>query len=111
MADTLEAIAVLIGADLLAWLLGTLLIYSISVVEDIKIHIVFSTEKTTPDGQTIRVRPLKNREVKNLRTDDGTPFEKEKGKMGYPANAEIYVDQDGNYWIGMPGSNYVEPFP
>ena len=30
MADTLEAIAVLIGADLLAWLLGSIVIYAIS---------------------------------------------------------------------------------
>jgi len=130
IAGQIELILTLVAADLLAWLLGTLAIYVIH--HPLAIYtisypwnpsttttgtstatngIVFSVKKETPDGRTIGVRPLKSREVKNLKTSDGTRFEKEKGKMGYPPKAEIYVDQDGNYWIGMPGSNYVEPFP
>lgn len=111
MAETLEVIETLIIADLLAWLVGTVLIYTVNAVKELEITIVFSTTKETSTGQRIRVRPLKSREVKNLRADDGTPFEQEKARQGYPANAEIYVDPDGNYWIGMPGSDYVEPFP
>ncbi len=111
LALELEILAALVAADALLWLMGTLLIYSISIVQDIHTNIVYSTTKETPNGEEIRVRKLKNREVKNLKDDDGTPFEQEKARQGYPANADIYVDQDGNYWIGMPGSDHVEPFP
>jgi hypothetical protein len=73
--------------------------------------ILFSIKKETPDGRIIRVRVLKDREVKTLKTDDGKPFEREKGSQGYPPKAEIYIDPDGNYWIGLPGSDFVERFP
>jgi RHS repeat-associated protein len=73
--------------------------------------ILFSTIKRTVDGQKIRVRKLSNREVHRLTTDWGTPFEEEKADQGYPANADIYVDQDGNYWIAAPGSDIITEFP
>jgi hypothetical protein len=72
--------------------------------------IVYATKLNTADGP-VRARKLSNGEVKKLRDDDGIPFEKIKQKLGYPANADIYVDEDGNYWIVMPGSEWAEPFP
>jgi hypothetical protein len=73
--------------------------------------IIYNVVKKTADGQIVRVRPLTPREVRKLRTQGGTPFEQEKADQGYPANAIIYVDQDGNYWIGVPGSDIVNEFP
>lgn len=73
-------------------------------------EILFSVKKETADGRTIRVRPLKDGEVKKLTVSDGTSFEEEKSKLGYPPTAVIYIDQDGNYWIGMPNSDHVESF-
>lgn len=72
--------------------------------------IVFATKLNTADGP-VRARKLSNGEVKKLRDDDGIPFEKIKQKLGYPANADIYVDENGDYWIVMPGSDWAEPFP
>lgn len=106
IAATLTLMLELIGGALATWLAGTLLIY---VAEQVKINIVYATELDTPNGK-VRARKLTSREVKNL-SEDGQPFEKIKRKQGYPANADIWVDQDGNYWITMPGSNYAEPFP
>lgn len=106
IAATLALMLQFIGSALAIWLAGTMLIY---VIEQIKINIVYATELDTSSGK-VRARKLTSREVKGL-SEDGQPFEKIKKKLGYPANADIWVDQDGNYWITMPGSNYAEPFP
>lgn len=112
MADTLEAIVTLIGADLLVWLVGSIAIYVISHPSTTSpgITILYTTWKTTPDGQRIRVRKLSPGEVKRKRTEEGEKFHDIKGKR-YNATDEIYEDQDGNYWIGSPGSENVDPFP
>jgi len=112
-----------VGVDLLAWLIGSIIIYTTShpislpthttfpVTKQPSINIVYAKTLETANGP-IRARKLSNGEVKKLKEEDsGIPFEKVKQKLGYPANADIYVDQDGNYWIVMPGSDYAEPFP
>ncbi|HEU5378293.1 MAG TPA: hypothetical protein VFV38_22955, partial [Ktedonobacteraceae bacterium] len=68
-------------------------------------------EKQTVDGLTIKVRKLTNREVSQLKTPWGRDFEKEKADQGYKANADIYVDQNGEYWIAAPGSKFITEFP
>lgn len=122
VAAEIEILLTLLGADALLWLLGTLLIYAIShpislpthtafpITKPISTNTVFATKLQTADGP-IRARKLSKGEVKKLRDENGTPFEQVKSKLGYPAPADIYVDQDGNYWIVMPGSDYAEPFP
>ena len=70
-----------------------------------------ATIKKTDDGQTIRVRKLSPREVQKLETEWGRSFHKQKQKGGFKATDDIYVDADGNYWIGPHGSDYVTEFP
>ncbi len=69
-----------------------------------------STIKKTDDGQTIRVRKLSPGEVKKLKTPWGRSFHDEKQKV-FDATDDIYVDKEGNYWIGPHGSDYVTSFP
>ncbi len=121
LAAQLDFLLALVAADCLIWLIGTLAIYvahhvilhttTIPITRPIGSGKLYSTIKTTPDGQRIRVRKLSNGEVKRLRTEDGTPFEQEKQNVGGRSTDDIYVDQNGDYWIGRPGSDQVEPFP
>jgi hypothetical protein len=126
VAGEIAIIGVWIIGDALIWALRVIAALIALGIEEIIYHVLpmpsqstaGSTtlqynwvDKKTADGTTVKVRKLTNREVSKLRTDWGTPFEQEKANEGYPANADIYVDQDGNYWIGVPGSNIVTEFP
>lgn len=70
---------------------------------------LFATKLNTEKGP-VRARKLSNGEVKRL-SENGKSFEQIKAKEGYSAKADIYVDQDGNYWIVEPGANWAESFP
>ncbi len=70
---------------------------------------LFSTMKTTPDGRRIRVRKLSPKEVSKLQAEWGQSFH--RAKKGYKATDEIYEDENGEYWIGRPGSENVVEFP
>ncbi len=86
--------------------LGTLVAASTTGVSLGKL---FSTMKTTPDGRRIRVRKLSPKEVSKLQAEWGQSFH--RAKKGYKATDEIYEDQDGEYWIGRPGSDNVIEYP
>ena len=70
-----------------------------------------SVWKETPDGSIIGLKPLTPQQVQNLETQWGKSYHREKGKQKWGARDTIYVDADGNYWIGSPGSDYVNEFP
>ena len=72
---------------------------------------LFATQLKTYNGRTIRVRKLSNKEVSSLKTPAGISFEDEKADEGLPANADIYVDQEGEYWVLPPGAKYAQEFP
>lgn len=66
--------------------------------------------KPTEDGTTARARKLTSKEVSNLE-DFGQSFEDINSEEGYDPNADIYVDEDGNYWIQHPRGQFLIPFP
>lgn len=70
---------------------------------------LFSKMKTTSDGRRIRVRKLSPKEVSKLQAEWGQSFH--RAKKGYKATDEIYEDENGEYWIGRPGSDNVVEFP
>jgi hypothetical protein len=127
LALEMDILLAILAADALAWLIGTLMIYAInhpislgggtpttstttSTSTGVSSGKLFSIMKTTPDGRLIRVRKLSPREVKKLKDRYGETFEEIKQKSYEPTDV-IYVDQNGEYWIGDDRSDNVEKFP
>ncbi len=64
----------------------------------------------TEDGTTVKARKLSKKEVSNLKWGNET-FEQIKSKEWNAPNADIYVDEYGEYWILPPGGKVLVHFP